>query len=155
MRVYVVSFKVPWVHGWQRAGVNHYSGDHYTRDQTDADELEIALAYQSASKRKYGRVVKAPPWAKVTLLVDAYQRPPKRWPKYLPKWLKPHLFFIVKPDADNISKLMDGLNGVAWVDDAQVTDLRVKKHDRENTKDTRTNFTVCFVDQEEPGDDHS
>lgn len=33
-----------------------------------------------------------------------------------------------KPDADNIAKaVLDGLNGVAWVDDSQVVALNVKK----------------------------
>lgn len=33
-----------------------------------------------------------------------------------------------KPDADNFAKLVkDALNGVAWVDDAQVVDLMVRK----------------------------
>lgn len=33
---------------------------------------------------------------------------------------------VGKPDADNVAKLvLDGLNGVAWVDDAQVVDLAI------------------------------
>lgn len=33
-----------------------------------------------------------------------------------------------KPDADNVAKsVLDGLNGVAWTDDKQVVNLRVKK----------------------------
>lgn len=33
-----------------------------------------------------------------------------------------------KPDTDNIAKLyLDGLNGVAWFDDAQIVELRVSK----------------------------
>ena len=36
-----------------------------------------------------------------------------------------------KPDADNIAKIvLDALNGVAWLDDAQVTSLTVVKLDR-------------------------
>lgn len=35
---------------------------------------------------------------------------------------------VVKPDTDNVAKLyLDGLNGVAWLDDAQVVDLVVRK----------------------------
>ena len=38
---------------------------------------------------------------------------------------------VVKPDADNIAKLvLDGLNGAAWDDDAQVTQLSVTKLQR-------------------------
>lgn len=35
---------------------------------------------------------------------------------------------ITKPDADNYAKLiLDALNGIMWLDDAQVVDLRVRK----------------------------
>lgn len=38
---------------------------------------------------------------------------------------------IHKPDADNVAKIvLDALNGVAWLDDAQVTSLTVVKLDR-------------------------
>lgn len=51
------------------------------------------------------------------------------WPKWkrmlaaLGKW--PHLS---KPDLDNLVKLLDGLNGRAWVDDSQITHIRASKH---------------------------
>ncbi len=32
-----------------------------------------------------------------------------------------------RPDADNIVKCLDGLNGVVWQDDAQVADIHVRK----------------------------
>lgn len=32
-----------------------------------------------------------------------------------------------KPDADNLIKTLDALNGIAWKDDAQITDARVLK----------------------------
>jgi len=32
-----------------------------------------------------------------------------------------------KPDADNLVKCLDGLNGVVWRDDAQIADARVTK----------------------------
>ena len=149
MSVYVVSFTVPWVHGWQRAGVNLKSGEHFTRGQTEADEEEIALRYAQACRAKYGKVLKAPKWAKVTLVIDAYLPPPKRWPKYLPKWLKPIIPFVVTPDADNIAKLMDGLNGIAWVDDAQVTRLVVNKHDRNGTSKECTVFTLWWKERDD------
>lgn len=35
---------------------------------------------------------------------------------------------VVRPDVDNVCKaLMDGLNGVAWIDDKQVVELNVNK----------------------------
>ena len=33
----------------------------------------------------------------------------------------------VKPDADNIAKVLDAVNKAAWFDDCQITDLHVKK----------------------------
>ncbi len=39
-----------------------------------------------------------------------------------------NLMPTTKPDADNVVKaIFDGLNGVAWRDDVQVVDLRVRK----------------------------
>jgi Holliday junction resolvase RusA-like endonuclease len=37
------------------------------------------------------------------------------------------VFPTTKPDADNVLKTLDGLNGVVWRDDAQVVDVRVVK----------------------------
>ena len=38
------------------------------------------------------------------------------------------IFPIIRPDADNIAKIvLDGLNGVAYKDDKQVAELRVRK----------------------------
>ena len=33
-----------------------------------------------------------------------------------------------KPDLDNILKMMDALNGVAWKDDAQVVSVLIQKY---------------------------
>lgn len=33
-----------------------------------------------------------------------------------------------RPDADNFAKVIDGLNGIAWADDAQIVTLLVTKH---------------------------
>ena len=33
-----------------------------------------------------------------------------------------------RPDCDNYAKLVDGLNGVAWADDAQIVSLLATKH---------------------------
>jgi Holliday junction resolvase RusA-like endonuclease len=32
-----------------------------------------------------------------------------------------------KPDGDNYAKMLDALNHIAWIDDAQIVDLRVRK----------------------------
>ena len=145
MTPYAITFSVPWVHGWQRAGVNFKTKDHYTRARTEADEQEIALRYKAACREKYGVVLKAPQSVPVTLHITACSKRPKKWPKYLPESMKPRIPYVVKPDADNIAKLMDGLNGVAWHDDAQVTKLVVTKRDREDTRQDMTVFTVIWA----------
>lgn len=33
-----------------------------------------------------------------------------------------------RPDCDNFAKVVDGLNGIAWHDDAQIVSLLVEKH---------------------------
>lgn len=41
---------------------------------------------------------------------------------------KDKLYPITRPDLDNYAKsVMDGLNGFAWKDDAQISDMRIKK----------------------------
>ena len=51
---------------------------------------------------------------------------------------------IQTPDADNIAKLVkDALNGVAFVDDRQVCELRVRKQWSDHN---RTSVTVEYID---------
>ena len=57
--------------------------------------------------------------------------------------------FTVKPDADNILKLIDGLNGIAWHDDAQVTEAIVHKHTRRKFGVEGTTFTVSWEQETE------
>lgn len=48
-----------------------------------------------------------------------------------------------KPDVDNIGKVvLDALNGVAYLDDKQVTLLRVRKMPRVRGMDERIRITV-------------
>ena len=147
MTRYEVSFSVSWVHGWQRAGINYADREHFTQGRTATDEQEIGLCYNRACRTKYGRKVKAPQHVPVTLYIDAYAKEPKGWPRGIPKWLKPFIPFVKKPDVDNIAKLMDGLNKVAWYDDAQVTKLIVTKHVRNGVQQDMTIFTVVWEEE--------
>ena len=63
-------------------------------------------------------------------------------------WIKPpkkgkHVHPIVKPDADNIAKLVcDALNKIVWLDDKQIVDLQVVKN---YSPDPRTVINVRCV----------
>lgn len=42
--------------------------------------------------------------------------------------LNNEIYPTIKPDTDNIAKsILDSLNGIAYLDDKQVTDLRIRK----------------------------
>ena len=69
-----------------------------------------------------GPVFKGP----LRVTVEVFRELPKSRPKYV--LTEPDTF---KPDVDNVGKnVLDALNGVAWGDDASVTDMRVKKYPR-------------------------
>lgn len=55
-----------------------------------------------------------------------------------------------KPDCDNVAKaVMDALNGVAFVDDAQVSQLTVKKERAALNQRTRTEVTITSLTEGE------
>lgn len=63
-----------------------------------------------------------------TVSVVAYLCIPASWPG--PKRGKADLGYIhptKKPDADNILKCLDAINGIVWLDDRQATDARIIK----------------------------
>lgn len=63
----------------------------------------------------------------VRLNIIAFFRPPASWSKKKTAAMlrKPH---TQKPDADNIEKLVwDALNRVAYLDDSQIADSRIRK----------------------------
>lgn len=51
-----------------------------------------------------------------------------------PKSVKPSQLFIKRPDCDNLVKCLDALNGVCWLDDAQIVELCVSKDYGEEDK---------------------
>ena len=77
----------------------------------------------------------------VHLRVD-YQRPyPESGAKYMEGDAD-----LCKPDIDNVLKLvMDALNGVAWKDDCQVTDVRIRKHRRFRRRQSYLRIKVTYV----------
>lgn len=145
--IYEVTFSVDFVQAWQRTGTNRMTGAHYNRSETKHAEEQIGIAYKGASIRKYGRVVTAPAGVPVEIAVEAYTPPPRTYPKYLPKWLKPRIPFVVRPDASNVLKSVeDGLNGIAYHDDCQIVAAHSYKRDRESTKREETVVTVRWFE---------
>lgn len=92
----------------------------FNTEKTRTDEKHIQLVYSSL----YGRL--KPFEGAVHLVIFAYDSLPKSKPKSIEE--EP---YIVKPDADNIAKLVcDALNGIAYKDDAQIVQLQVVKKNR-------------------------
>lgn len=93
----------------------------FTPDRTKEKEYEFQFEYMSAG----GRMMDGP----IHIIIHAYYAIPKRAKKFYRKMmeegtLKP----LVYPDVDNVAKLVcDALNGVAYKDDSQITELFIDK----------------------------
>lgn len=109
-----------WIPGRPKAKQRHRTGAHghrYNPSQTDED---IVRAYAQAAiiDQKFQLITRGIP---VLLYITfLFQKP-----KSAPKWRR---FPTVKPDLDNLVKLIkDALNGLAWDDDAQVCEMKIRK----------------------------
>lgn len=114
-----VAFSIPGKpRGWQRSGTA--DGRHYVKKETAAEQAFV---------RKLGSAAMAgrePIVGPVSLTIDAVFAMPASWPSRVQGMSDvPH---VSKPDLDNIEKLiLDALNGVAWLDDAQVCSVAKRK----------------------------
>lgn len=116
-----VEFDVPLVRGKGRVRFVKRTGATYTPDATSAAMERVCTAYEKAAKG-----AKAPKGVPVCVSIDTWRPLPRSRPKRVS--FEPD---TCKPDADNVAKLvLDALNGTAWCDDTQVTDLEVHKHER-------------------------
>jgi len=148
MTRYTVEFSVDFLQGKQRPRFG--GGRAYTPKETKDAERRIGIAYKGASIRRYGRVVSAPRGVPVAMRIDCYTKAPKSWPSYLPKWLKPRMPFVTKPDASNVLKAVeDGLNGIAYHDDSQIIATHAYKHDRDEGTTDRTDVVVTWDIEED------
>ena len=91
------------------------TGRSYTPEKTARYENLIALAFQE----------KYPDWepwdGEVEMMMTAYFEIPRSWSKKKQAKARDELIRPKKkPDLDNISKMKDALNGIAWKDDAQI-----------------------------------
>lgn len=117
----MVDFDVDLVRGKGRVRFVRQTGRTYTPDATAEAMERIRSAYVRAANG-----ATAPKGTPVLVEIDTFRPLPKSRPKRVTH--EPDVF---KPDADNIAKLvLDALNGTAWADDTQVTDLEVHKHER-------------------------
>jgi Holliday junction resolvase RusA-like endonuclease len=94
-------------------------GRFYTPARTMRFEQDVATAYLAAGGPR--RAIYCGP---VDMHIALTRPRPTSWPK----WKSTVSNVTARPDADNLAKsVIDGLNGVAYHDDAQVTYLSVSK----------------------------
>ena len=106
-------------------------GHAYTPARTRNYEADIR--YQAIQRMK-GR---AKMEGALHVTVTAYLPVPQSWPKWKRELVTDHGVFIrhtSKPDADNLGKIIDGLNGVVWKDDSQISDLWIRKRYSNNPR---------------------
>lgn len=90
----------------------------------ESEQYEQALGYVARAAMRS----RAPTDRPVALLMHCFIAVPPSWrPRLRSDALAGALLPASKPDADNFLKIVDGLNGVVWIDDAQVVDARVIK----------------------------
>ena len=103
----------------------------YTPKETLLHEKMIAQVYEDvANGRKFEK--KAP----LDIQITAYYPIPQATSKKRRKEMLEHRIRpVVKPDLDNIAKLIyDALNGVAWHDDNAIVNTRICKFYSENPR---------------------
>lgn len=143
-----VRFSVPWVRGKQRPRTSTRGGhvQVYTPTRTMHDQAEIGVAYKGESLRACSRVETAPKGEPVAVRVDTWRRLPKSTPKRVVS-LPDVLGGRDNPDLDNVIKgVLDGLNGVAYEDDRQVTLILAVRHDRTRRDGDLTRVEVAWGD---------
>ena len=118
------------------------NGRAYSPAANKRDDQRVLEAYCEACLTQYGKLVCAPDGVPVTLRVIA-RRP-------LPKSIKgdkePD---TVRPDLDNIVKAVaDGLNGVAYNDDSQITRISTDKQPREHDAEEYVAVAVSWGDEQ-------
>jgi Holliday junction resolvase RusA-like endonuclease len=119
-----ISFTIPGepvAKGRPRSFVRNGRVGHYTPEKTARYENLVKLAAQ--------QVFDAPLEGGIGLVVYAHMSIPRSWSqKRKEAAFREEITPAKRPDLDNIVKaIKDGLNGVAWKDDAQVVDVMASK----------------------------
>lgn len=116
-------------------------GHKYTPERTVT--WESRMAFQAQHVMAGRPLMEGPLVVKMRLYMPVPVSKPKAWrAKALDGKIRP----TVKPDADNAAKLLDALNMVVWVDDAQIVELVVTKHYSDRP---RTVVTIAEIDPEQ------
>ena len=121
-----VTFIVPGEAKSERKRQRFVPGKGHVGKRTDTPDRAAKKAFVSLLANQQF----AAPFVGPVSLTLEFRRPvPKSYPKRGPTAKYPWPWaWTAKPDATNLAKLIeDALNGIAWVDDAQVTDLIVRK----------------------------
>ena len=94
----------------------------YTPKQTGEEEFAFRMIAAAAME---GR---RPFEGEIELKLCAYRRIPESWSKKKQADARAdRIRPTPKPDIDNTMKLIDGMKGVVWIDDAQITDAHIFK----------------------------
>ena len=117
-----------------KARPRFFNGHAITPKDTVNYENWVRLCYQQQD----GRMLEGP----VRVAITAYYKIPKSYPKKRVQAIREGREYPCKKvDCDNIAKIiLDSLNGIAYEDDKQVTELTVKK--RWTTEKERVEFSL-------------
>lgn len=108
--------------GKQRVRVTK-TGHAFTPEKTVSYEGRLALAAQEAMR---GRpLLEGPLSVSIVALMPIAKSKPKKWREAA---LAGEIKHTKKPDWDNIGKMIDALNMIVWVDDAQIFIGSVSKY---------------------------
>lgn len=138
-----VELSVPFVRGKGRPRFTR-RGHAYTPAETANAERAVLAAFLHETGLK-GEGAPLFPAGPVAVEVAVFMPPPKDMPKR--ESGRP---YTVKPDADNVAKLvLDALNGHAWRDDSQVVDLHVVKMPRTRGLKPETRVLIAPLGKED------
>lgn len=137
---------VPFVKGKDRPRFTGNGRTYTTKATKEAEEAIRAAYIEQENLCRGGYTAPSDRTETYTVVVEVHRALPKSRPKKVLS--EPDVY---KPDVDNIAKLvMDALNGVAYVDDCQVRELRVTKYPRVRGAEDRMVISVIKDFRKEP-----